>query len=231
MRDVNRFGVWSLVAIVLINGLLLGAFYYLTRDVLVDQQQWLALAGIWLGTSLILWAVLRWLAGRMAGALQSAAPITSAPVALPITAAPTPRPVTPSPAKSQVPPEAGAVQMLAVLQRQGRLIDFLQEDLARYADDQIGAAVRSVHAGCKQALAEHVQMEPVYKEAEGSAVVVQPGFDAYSVRLSGNVTGEPPFRGTLRHRGWRVTRVDLPLQADAARRELVVAPAEVELSS
>lgn len=230
MRDVNRFGLWSLVAVVLINGVLLGAFYYLTRAVVVDQQQWLILAGIWLGGSLILWAVLRWLAGRMAEALLSAAPAAPAAGAAPAAAAPAPRPVAPpSPAKPQVPPEAGAVQMLAVLQRQGRLIDFLQEDLALYGDDQIGAAVRSVHAGCKQALAEHVQLEPVYKEAEGSAVVVQPGFDAYSVRLSGDVTGEPPFRGTLRHRGWRVTRVDLPVQADAARRELVVAPAEVEV--
>jgi hypothetical protein len=230
MGEVNRFGVWSLVAVVLINGLLLGAFYYLTRAVLVDQQQWLILAGIWLGGSLILWAVLRWLAGRMAETLQSAAPPAPAPAVTPVAASPALRPVAPPPAaKPQIPPEAGAVQMLAVLQRQGRLIDFLQEDLALYADDQIGAAVRSIHAGCKQALAEHVQMEPVYKEAEGSAVVVQPGFDAYSVRLSGDVTGEPPFRGTLRHRGWRVTRVDLPVQADAARRELVVAPAEVEV--
>jgi hypothetical protein len=215
--------------VVVVNGLLLGAFYYLTSAALPDQQLWIILAAIWLIGSLILWAILRWLAGRMAEALQaSAPPATSAPAPAPPAPA---RAVTPPPApKPQVSPEAGAVQMLAVLQRQGRLVDFLQEDLTLYADDQIGAAVRSVHAGCKQALAEHVQIEPVYHEAEGSAVVVQPGFDAYSVRLSGDVAGEPPFRGTLRHRGWRVTRVDLPVQADAARRELVVAPAEVEIS-
>ena len=95
--------------------------------------------------------------------------------------------------------------MLAILQRQGRLIDFLQEDLAPFEDAQIGAAVRSVHAGCKQALDEHIQLEAIYPEAEGSVVSVPSGFDAYAIRLSGNVSGEPPFTGTLRHRGWRAS--------------------------
>src|SRR5207253_6846543 len=35
-----------------------------------------------------------------------------------------------------------AVQLLAILQREGRLLDFLQEDVDGYADAQIGAAVR-----------------------------------------------------------------------------------------
>ena len=121
--------------------------------------------------------------------------------------------------------------MLAILQRQGRLIDFLQEDLSLYDDAQIGAAVRTIHEGCRQALAEHVKVEPIYNEAEGSTVTIQPGFDTRAIRLTGEVAGEPPFRGALRHRGWRVARIDLPRQAQSQDKEMIVAAAEVEVNT
>jgi hypothetical protein len=150
----------------------------------------------------------------------------------------TPRPVAPKPepkpepkpvpAPPPAPPsDAAAIQILSILQRKGRLIDFLQENLSAYDDAQIGAAVRNIHAESKAALAEHVTLEPIYTDAEGSAVTVQPGFDANAVRLVGNVTGEPPFRGTLVHRGWRVAKIDLPKQT--SDKEKVIAPAEVEI--
>lgn len=123
-----------------------------------------------------------------------------------------------------------AIQLLSLLQRQGRLVDFLEEDLGAYEDAQIGAAVRSIHQGCKEALAENVKLEPVYEQEEGSRLTVEPGFDARSVRLTGNVKGDPPFQGTLRHRGWRVVRVDLPLKAPDQEKEWIVAPAEVEVA-
>lgn len=122
-----------------------------------------------------------------------------------------------------------AVQMLSILQREGRLIDFLQEDLGAYEDSQIGAAVRNIHQGCKAALTEHVELKPIYKEAEGVAVTVPPGFDARAVRLTGNVTGSPPFKGVLRHRGWRVARIELPKITAGGQEDLIVAPAEVEV--
>ena len=100
-----------------------------------------------------------------------------------------------------------------------------------YDDAQIGAAVRNIHAGCRQALAEHVKLEPIYNEAEGSSVAVQPGFDAHAVRLTGDVVGEPPFRGELRHRGWRVVSIDLPQQAHGQDKQMIVAAAEVELNA
>jgi len=125
---------------------------------------------------------------------------------------------------------APAVQLLAILQRQGRFVDFLQEDLRAYEDAQIGAAVRSVQEGCKKALSEHVKLEPVFKEEEGSEVTIQPDFDAYTVRLTGNVAGDPPFQGTIRHRGWRVVGVDLPRQMEEREGVRIVAPAEVEVA-
>jgi len=129
-------------------------------------------------------------------------------------------------------PEA-AIQILALLQRQGRLIDFLQEDLGSYEDAQIGAAVRSVHEGCREALREHLELKPVYEqEEEGAVVSVKAGFDPKSIRLTGNVVGNPPFRGVLRHRGWKVSRVELPQPvSDQGKPGWVLAPAEVELEA
>lgn len=127
------------------------------------------------------------------------------------------------------PSPAPAIQILSILQRQGRLIDFLEEDLSLYEDGQIGAAVRSIHQGCKEALSQNVSLETVLGEEEGAKVKIEPGFDPRAVRLTGNVQGDPPFHGTLRHRGWRVVRVDLPMKAPDQETEWILAPAEVEL--
>lgn len=128
----------------------------------------------------------------------------------------------------QASPQA-AVQMLAVLQREGRLIDFLEEDLSLYQDAQIGAAVRNIHEGCKKALTEYVELKPIFQESEGAQVTVAPGFDAKAVRLTGNVAGDPPFTGILRHRGWKVAKLELPLPTTEQKQDWVLAPAEVEI--
>jgi len=121
-----------------------------------------------------------------------------------------------------------AVQLLALLQRDGRLVDFLMEDVTTYSDAQIGSAVRDVHAGCRRALDRYVTLEAILDGREGEATTIAQVNPA-AVRLVGNVTGQPPFRGTLLHRGWRATSVDLPpLGADSTRS--VVAQAEVEVA-
>jgi hypothetical protein len=122
----------------------------------------------------------------------------------------------------------GAVQLLTLLQREGRLLDFLQEDIDGYQNEQIGAAVRDIHRGCKKVLAEHTPLEPVLAGQENAPVRVDPGFDPSRIRLTGNVVGEPPFTGTLRHHGWRAAKVTLP-EMTTATDPTVVAPAEVEL--
>ena len=122
-----------------------------------------------------------------------------------------------------------AVQMLALLQRDGRLIDFLAENVSAYPDVQLGAAVRTIHDTCRQVLDQYVKLEPILDSEEDQPVTVQAGFDPAAVKLIGNVTGEPPVRGLLRHKGWRVKEVNLPPLPQSAGR-MVIAPAEVELS-
>ena len=142
-----------------------------------------------------------------------------------------PAPATAAAPAPALPPErvhASGLLVLSLLQREGRLIDFLQEDVAAFSDADIGAAARVVHAGCKKVLADHFTIEPVLKEAEGASVTLPAGFDARRVRLTGNVTGQPPFRGTLKHHGWTATAVRLPDVSDALDPQ-VLAPAEVEL--
>ncbi|HWS90403.1 MAG TPA: DUF2760 domain-containing protein [Pyrinomonadaceae bacterium] len=122
-----------------------------------------------------------------------------------------------------------AVQLLALLQREGRLVDFFSEEIAPYQDAQIGAAVRELHAGCRKALAQYVTLEPVIDGEEDRPVAVEEGFDPAAVKLVGNVTGRPPLRGLLRHRGWRVSSINLPMLPPAGPGRKVVAPAEVEI--
>ena len=125
----------------------------------------------------------------------------------------------------------GALQLLQLLQREGRLVDFLAEPLDGFSDAQIGAAVRDVHRGLHRALAEYLPTEPVLTDKEDARVRIDPGFDPRGIRLTGNVVGEPPYSGTLRHRGWRVREVKLPelVRGEVELDLSVVAPAEVEV--
>ena len=122
----------------------------------------------------------------------------------------------------------GALLLLGLLQREGRLVDFLRESLDLHPDAAIGAAVRDVHRGCRKVLDEHLRLEPVMPGNEDGPVVVPRGFDPAEVRLIGLASGEPPWRGTLVHHGWRAVDVKLPTLSDGLDRR-VVAPAEVRL--
>lgn len=131
------------------------------------------------------------------------------------------------PPPEKAPPTDAALQLLALFQREGRFVDFLEEDVASFSDADIGAAARVVHSGCRKALREHFKLAPVRSEEEGVKVSL-PEANPAEVKLTGNVSGSGPFNGTLRHRGWRATEVKLP-QAVGGHDPRVIAQAEVEL--
>jgi len=120
------------------------------------------------------------------------------------------------------------VHLLSVLQRDGRLVDFFFEDLDAYQDAQIGAAVRSIHENCKAGLNKYLKLEPVVNNPEGQTITLKPGFDAVAIKVVGNVAGDPPFTGIVRHRGWRAAKIDIPTLSNLQDSGLV-APAEVEV--
>jgi hypothetical protein len=169
-------------------------------------------------------------AARVIMLRQPMAP-TVAPMAA---AAPAPAPAMQEPLKPTPPPPmthapaTAALQLLSLFQREARLIDFTQEDLSVYADADIGAAARVVHAGCRKVLQDHFSIGPIRTEAEGSRLTLAAGFDAAAIRLTGNVTGSAPFHGSLSHAGWRASEVRLPKLA-ASHDSTILAPAEVEL--
>jgi hypothetical protein len=154
--------------------------------------------------------------------VKPAVPVSPAPAAAPSVSRP--KEVQP-PAREEF---DRAVQMLALLQRDGRLIDFLAENVSAYPDVQLGAAVRTIHDTCRQVLDQYLKLEPILDSEEDQPVTVEAGFDPAAVKLIGNVTGEPPVRGLLRHKGWRVKEVNLPPLPQSTGR-MVIAPAEVEL--
>jgi hypothetical protein len=158
---------------------------------------------------------------------EPVAAAAAAPVSTPA-AAPAPAPAAEAvPALKEASPVA-ALQLLGLLQRDARFVDFVEEDIARYADAEIGAAARLVHDGCRAVLREHFTIRPVRDEAEGSRVTLADGFDASAIRLTGNVVGSAPFHGAISHRGWKVDEVRLPRLAER-HDATVIAPAEVEL--
>jgi Domain of unknown function (DUF2760) len=122
----------------------------------------------------------------------------------------------------------GALALLALLQREAQLVDFVRESIEGVDDAQLGAATRAVHRNAANVIAQHVTLEPVMPGEEDAKVSVPKGFDPAEVRLIGEAKGEPPYRGTLRHRGWRATELKLPTLAEGVDRT-VIAPAEVEV--
>ncbi|GAA6121626.1 DUF2760 domain-containing protein [Acidovorax sp. FG27] len=174
--------------------------------------------------------------GRLAArvqALRSGAPLASevpppAPAPAPVQAPPPPAPVpAPAPVRATADVDA-ALQLLALLQRESRFVDFLQEDIGAYSDADVGGAARLLHGGARKVLQDTFDLVPVRTEAEGSRLTLPAGFDAAAVRVTGNVVGQPPFTGTLQHKGWRATAVRLPALT-AGHDTRVIAPAEVEL--
>ena len=141
------------------------------------------------------------------------------------------KPSAPAPGAANPAPErvhASGLLLLAALQREGRLIDFLQQDIAAFSDEEVGAAARVVHAGCSKMFKQYFEFHPAVKEPEGSTMTIQENFDAQRIRLTGNVTGQPPFRGLLKHHGWVTKEVRLPAITEALDPR-IIAPAEVEL--
>jgi hypothetical protein len=142
-------------------------------------------------------------------------------------ALPAPAPAAPPKEPPRSTPDA-ALHLLAQLQREGRFIDFCEEEIAAFSDAEVGAAARTVHDGCRKVLRGVLTLQPVSSDAEGSEITVPEGFDPVSLRLTGNVVGSPPFRGTLRHHGWKAASVKLS-PPGAGQDASVLAPAEVEL--
>ena len=138
-----------------------------------------------------------------------------------------PKPAAAPPAAPAVKTADGALQILAILQRDSRLVDFLMEDISGYSDDQIGAAVRELHDQCRDSVARYVTLQPVIDGVEGTFAQA-PSSDPNVVKFIGNVPAKPPSGGTLRHKGWRASKVNLPTLT-SKQDTSIVAPAEIEI--
>lgn len=120
------------------------------------------------------------------------------------------------------------LHLISLLQREGRLIDFFAEDLTSFDDAQIGGAVREIHATCRKVVEKSLSLKPVIDNIEGETVSVETGFDPGAIKLVGNVSGDPPFSGILRHRGWQAGKPEMPTLS-SSQDPNIIAPAEVEI--
>jgi hypothetical protein len=123
----------------------------------------------------------------------------------------------------------GALLLLGVLQAEGRIVDFLQQDITSFPDGDVATAARVIHEGCRRALRERIVIEPIRPESEGVTLTIDKGFDPHALKLTGTVSdGGQSFRGTLRHKGWRAAQLSLP-EPTKGHDPRVLCPAEVEL--
>ncbi len=134
-----------------------------------------------------------------------------------------------APAPAKPPLRREALTLLAALQREARLVDFVQESLAGYSDAQIGAVARDIHRDCGTLFQRLFALRPAVEQEEGAEVEIAAGFDPNRWRLTGNVTGQPPFRGRLVHPGWEATICEMPTWSGDPAAARIVVPAEVEL--
>ncbi|MDG1896255.1 MAG: DUF2760 domain-containing protein [Fuerstiella sp.] len=154
------------------------------------------------------------LAQQLADLVSAAAPvITEQPVA----AKPEPAPVV----------RNDAVTLLASLQREARLVDFLMEPIDEYSDAQIGAAVRDIHRDSRTVLDRLFAISPVVDQSEGSAVEISDGVAGGRLRMIGE-TESGRTSGTLAHHGWQAGRCELPTWNGSTQAVGVIAPAEID---
>ncbi|MBN2646107.1 MAG: DUF2760 domain-containing protein [Desulfuromonadaceae bacterium] len=156
------------------------------------------------------------------------------------TSAPTSQPAPPQQpeaaavsADEQAAQKAAVLQLLSRLQEKGRLVDFIMDDMTPYADEQVGAAARIVHQGCREVLADFFTIVPIHPGLEEEGITLAENFDSNSYRLVGKVPEQPPYDGIVVHRGWKTRRLNLPAldpkQLQSLRDEAIIAPAEVEI--
>ena len=132
-----------------------------------------------------------------------------------------------SPAPSPTNKTNEAQQTLVLLQKHARLIDFIHENIDDYSDEEVGAGARIVHQGCQKVFKDYIQIEPLNAQEEESAITLEENFNAQEIKLTGNISGAAPFKGTLVHRGWKIKHLNLPTSND--QNTHIIAPAEVAL--
>jgi hypothetical protein len=207
-------------AVLMLVGLAIGSFVW-TWTVVENISYWWAGGIIGLDIGYIVAGVLMRITRKKSPTPTSESRLESPPQ--------TPKPQAPKPQAPKPPARNEAITLLAALQREARFVDFIQESLAGYTDAQIGAAARDVHRDCGTVLKRMFALQPAVTEQENAEVEVAAGFDPGRWRLTGNVTGEPPFRGRLVHPGWEATACELPTWSGSPSAARIVAPAEVEL--
>jgi hypothetical protein len=125
-----------------------------------------------------------------------------------------------------------AINLLSLLQQRGRFIDFVMEDITSVPDQQVGAAARVVQQGCSRVLKDLFNIKPVNDQGEGHRIVIADDADMSNFRLVGRVKDEPPYEGTLLHRGWQTDKIDMPRISGRPKMAgpRLISPAEIELT-
>ncbi len=121
-----------------------------------------------------------------------------------------------------------AKQLLKILQKQGRLLDFLTQNIDQFNDKEVANAAKVVHRGCNRALKKHCIIKAIYDTNENTNITLNPNFDRSKVNLTGNHHIKSPIKGILIHKGWQIESLSLPTLTEKANPD-ILQPAEIEV--
>jgi len=186
------------------------------------------LFALFFSASLLLWLCIRFHAVRVIRKLQTEVPEEPTGKPVDLKAKKTEEPSGPTKQERKRNERFRSLHLISLLQREGRLLDFLNEDLENFNNEQIGAAVRKIHADCQSAIQKYIGPKPIMEQNEGETVSIDPGFDPSTIKMTGNVSGKPPFKGTLQHRGWRCSKFEMPGLSNV-KDPNIISPAEIEI--
>ena len=126
--------------------------------------------------------------------------------------------------------EQGILDFIELLQRNGRFMDFVMGDITSIDDQTVGAASRVVHQGLSSLVKEFMSVESIRNEAEGESVQVGSDEALFNYNFIGGDDLSLPKEGRLVHKGWRISKLNLPKRTeDRSAQDKVVQRAEVEI--
>jgi hypothetical protein len=120
------------------------------------------------------------------------------------------------------------ITLLALLQKESRLVDLILEDMESYSDEQIGGAARRVLRDARECLQTYVPIEPLVEGREGEMIRVPDTASPLRWRLLGDASASS---GTLLHAGWVARKVQLPEWSGSQENSMIISPAEVDATA
>lgn len=129
--------------------------------------------------------------------------------------------------------DTSIVTFISMLQEKGRILDFAMDDIEKYSDEEVGRVARVVHQGIRDVFVSTTGVRPLHKGLEGEVIKINENDDFSMYKMLGTGTGNPPFSGTVVHRGWIAEKLVIPkssLKSSTNSASKIIQAVEIEVN-